>query len=124
MEMSVVITFVDITALKRAEEATARLAAIVTSSSDAIISKSLDGTVLSWNEGAGHLFGYSAEEMIGRPIRRLIPADRRGEEDGILGRIAAGGPVENYETLRRHKKRALESAGPAPHPAIQMRRRS
>ncbi|MGO8780389.1 MAG: PAS domain-containing protein [Rhodomicrobium sp.] len=90
-------------ALESAEEAVARLAAIVTSSSDAIISKTLDGTVLTWNEAAVRLFGYGAEEMMGQPVRRLIPLQLQAEENVILERIAAGGPLQNYETLRRHK---------------------
>lgn len=62
-------------------EAAARLAAIVASSSDAIVSKTLDGTVTSWNEGATLLFGYTEGEMIGQSIRRVIPADRQDEEE-------------------------------------------
>ncbi len=93
----------DITGRKRAEEATARLAAIVTSSSDAIVSKSLDGTVMSWNEGAARLFGYRAEEMIGQPARRLIPAARQSKENLILVRVASGEEVKPYETVRLHK---------------------
>ncbi len=90
-------------ALEDAEEATARLAAIVTSSSDAIISKTLDGTVVTWNEAAARLFGYGEEEMVGLPIKQLIPEQLQNEEDSILARIAAGGPIQNYETLRLHK---------------------
>ncbi len=90
-------------ALEDAEEATARLAAIVTSSSDAIISKTIDGTVVTWNEAAARLFGYGEEEMVGLPIKQLIPEQLQNEEDSILARIAAGGPIQNYETLRLHK---------------------
>ncbi len=97
----------DITERKQAEEATARLAAIVTSSSDAIIGKTLDGTVTTWNEAAERLFGYSSEEMIGQPIRRLIPPERQSEEDDILTRVGAGGILENYETVRQHKSGRL-----------------
>jgi PAS domain S-box-containing protein len=93
----------DITARRRAEEATARLAAIVASSADAIMSKTLDGTVTSWNESATRLFGYSEEEMVGQSIRRLIPPDRQGEEEVILARIGAGEDIEHYETVRLHK---------------------
>ncbi len=82
------------------EEAQARLAAIVTSSADAIVGKTLDGLVTSWNEAAERMFGYSADEMIGQSIRRLIPADRQAEEDMILGRLARGERVEHYETVR------------------------
>ncbi|MCK5933553.1 MAG: MEKHLA domain-containing protein [Fulvimarina manganoxydans] len=79
------------------------LAAIVTSSQDAILSKTLEGIVTSWNGAAERLFGYSAEEMIGRSIRTLIPADREHEEDEILERISSGRRIENYETSRLAK---------------------
>jgi PAS domain S-box-containing protein len=88
----------------RTERARAQLAAIVTSSSDAIIGKTLDGTVTSWNEAARRLFGYSEAEMIGRSIRRLIPAERQDEEDFILAHIAAGRAIRHYETARLHKE--------------------
>jgi PAS domain S-box-containing protein len=78
----------DITARKNAEETQAHLAAIVTSSADAIVGKTLDGIVTSWNDAAERMFGYSAAEMIGHSIRRLIPADRRAEQDTILARLA------------------------------------
>jgi len=76
----IVLVFRDITARRQAEEASLRLAAIVESSDDAILSKSLDGVVTSWNVGAERLFGYRAEEMIGQPILRLLPEDRHEEE--------------------------------------------
>jgi len=88
---------------KQADQVSAHLAAIVTSSSDAIISKTIDGIVTSWNEGAARVFGYTAEEMVGQPIRRLIPADIQPEEDFILTRIRAGERVEHYETVRLRK---------------------
>jgi PAS domain S-box-containing protein len=90
----------DITARKSAEEAQARLAAIVTSSADAIVGKTPDGIVTSWNQAAERMFGYSAGEMIGQSIRRLIPVDRQPEEDMILGRLAHGERVERQETVR------------------------
>jgi PAS domain S-box-containing protein len=93
----------DTTARKNAEEAQAHLAAIVTSSTDAIIGKTVDGIVTSWNEAAERMFGYQASEMIGQPIRRLIPTDRQAEEDMILGRVAQGERVEHYETVRNAK---------------------
>jgi PAS domain S-box-containing protein len=93
-------TVQDITERKSAEEAQARLAAIVTSSADAIVGKTLDGIVTSWNQAAERMFGYSASEMIGQSIRRLIPADRQPEEDMILGRLAHGERVELRETVR------------------------
>jgi PAS domain S-box-containing protein len=87
----------------RAEDASAFLAAIVASSSDAIVGKTLSGTVTSWNEGAARLFGYSEAEMIGQPTRRVIPQDRQDEENHILARIAAGQRIDHYETVRLHK---------------------
>ena len=77
--------------------------AIVESSDDAIISKSLDGTVQSWNRAAERLFGYEASEMIGRPIRVIIPPDRQAEEDAVLRAIRAGGTVDHFETVRQRK---------------------
>jgi PAS domain S-box-containing protein len=93
----------DISERKRAEESAALLSAIVASSFDGIVSKSLDGTVTSWNRAAEQLFGYSAQDMIGQPIRRLIPADRQFEEDDILRRIARGETVACFETVRLHR---------------------
>jgi PAS domain S-box-containing protein len=90
----------DITERKKSEEQQSRLAAIVESSRDAIISKSLEGIVTSWNAGAEALFGYSASEMIGQPIRRFIPDEMRPEEDTVLSRLRAGLNVEHYETVR------------------------
>lgn len=84
-------------------ELQARLAAIVSSSDDAIVSKDLNGIVQSWNEGAMRIFGYTAEEMIGQPILRLIPADRPGEEDRILERLRRGERVDHFETVRVRK---------------------
>src|SRR5690606_32577508 len=80
-----------------------RLAAIVESSDDAIISKDLDGVIVSWNKGAERLYGYAAEEAIGRPVSMLIPEDRPDEMPSILARIRAGEQIEHYETLRRRK---------------------
>ena len=83
--------------------AEALLAAIVASSDDAIISKSLDGIVTSWNHGAEQLFGYTAAEMIGQPILRLFPSDRLEEETAIVARIRAGETVRHFDTIRRRK---------------------
>ena len=91
---------IDIADRKREAEASAYLAAIVESSDDAILSKDLNGIIRSCNATAQRLFGYSAEELIGRPVRILIPADRQQEEDLILGRIRRGEPIEHFETVR------------------------
>ena len=99
----IVLVFRDITARRQAEEASLRLAAIVESSDDAILSKSLDGVVTSWNVGAERLFGYRAEEMIGQPILRLLPEDRHEEEYAILERLRRGERVNPFETVRRAK---------------------
>lgn len=98
---------VDVTEHDRAEEATQRLAAIVASSEDAIISKTLNGIVTSWNEAAERMFGYAPDEIIGQSILKLIPADRHGEEAEIVGRIRKGERVEHYETVRRRKDGSL-----------------
>jgi PAS domain S-box-containing protein len=98
-----VVAFRDITERKRAEEVRERLAAVVESSDDAIISKAMDGTITAWNSGAERLFGYSAAEAMGRPMRMLLPPERRNEESDILGRIARGESVEHFETVRVRK---------------------
>ncbi|HVU23452.1 MAG TPA: PAS domain S-box protein [Opitutus sp.] len=93
----------DITERRRAEDARARLGAIVEWSEDAIVSKNLDGIILSWNRGAERLFGYTAEEVVGRPITLLIPPNRLEEETSILNRIRRGERLQHFETVRRHK---------------------
>ena len=93
----------DITERKRVEEVHARLAAIVEFSEDAIVGKDLDGIVSSWNKGAEKMFGFSANEMVGRPIAPLLPTDRLHEEEEILNRIRRGEIVEHLETVRKRK---------------------
>ncbi len=97
----------DITERKQAERAVALLATIVESSDDAIISKDLNGVILSWNNGAERLFGYTAQEAIGQPITMLIPPNRFDEEPGILKRIRHGEFIQDYETVRRRKDGTL-----------------
>ena len=93
----------EITERKQAEEAKAKLAAIVESSDDAIISKGLNSIITSWNRGAERLFGYAAQEAIGQSITMLIPPDRFDEEPVILGHIRRGERIEHFETIRRCK---------------------
>jgi two-component system, LuxR family, sensor kinase FixL len=97
----------DLTAIKAQvalrEDADRHLAQIVQSSEDAILGKTLDGTVTSWNNAAERIFGYSAAEMIGKPIFILTPPDRLSEENRILEKITTGRSIEHYETVRRRK---------------------
>src|SRR6516162_3784998 len=80
------------------EELITRLAAIVDSCEDAIVAKDLNGVVTDWNVAAEHMFGYTAQEMIGRSILTLIPPELQHEEPAILGKIRAGERLEHYET--------------------------
>lgn len=93
----------DITDRRRAEEARIHLAAIVSSSDDAIFSKDLDGVLASWNAAAERLYGYSAEEMIGQSVKRLYPPDRQEEFTQIMARLRRGETVSHFETLRVRK---------------------
>jgi PAS domain S-box-containing protein len=93
----------DVTELRRASQTQSRLAAIVDSSDDAIVSKTLEGIVLSWNPAAERLFGYTAAEMIGRPMTTIFPPDLLAEEADFLGRLARGERVEHFETVRVRK---------------------
>ncbi len=93
----------DVNERKLAQLARLRLAAIVESSDDAIISKDLKGIITSWNAGAEQLFGYSATEMIGQPMLRLIPTERQTEESTILADICRGADIKNFETVRLRK---------------------
>ncbi len=93
----------DITEQKHAEAEMARYAAIVTSSDDAIVSKTLDGTITSWNTAAERMFGYPAEEAIGQPITLIIPPELHQEEVDILGKLRRGIRIQHYETVRLRK---------------------
>ncbi|MFL5491237.1 MAG: PAS domain S-box protein [Gemmatimonadales bacterium] len=93
--------------LSAADLTAARLAAIVESSDDAIVSKSLDGTVLSWNAAAERIFGYSVQEMVGSSIYKLIPPELHADERDILTRIGRGEHIAHFETIRRHKSGSL-----------------
>jgi PAS domain S-box-containing protein len=94
-------SIVDITERKRAEHVEAQMAALVESADDAIVAKSLDGIIRSWNPAAERLLGYGAQEIIGQPVTRLLPDDRLDEEAMILGRLGRGERVKQFETLRR-----------------------
>jgi PAS domain S-box-containing protein len=93
--------------VRQAEEASRRLSAIVESSDDAIVSKDLDGIVVSWNHGAERIFGYTAQEMVGRSITVLIPQDALNEETIILDRVRRGKRIDHFETMRRRKDGTL-----------------
>jgi PAS domain S-box-containing protein len=93
----------DITERKRAEEVRERLAAVVDSSDDAIISKTLEGTITAWNRGAERMFGYRASEAVGQSMLMLLPPERAGEEPEILARIGRGESLEHFETVRVRK---------------------
>ena len=98
--LGAVLVFRDVTERKRAQEVRARLAAIVESSGDAIVGKTLDGIIQSWNAGAERLFGYTAEEAVGQSITLIIPPERLHEEQAILERLRRGQRVEPFETIR------------------------
>jgi PAS domain S-box-containing protein len=87
--------------------ATRRIASIVESSNDAIVGKDLNGIITSWNTGAERIFGYAAEEVVGKPVTILMPPDRQNEEPRILERIRRGERVEHYETIRQRKDGSL-----------------
>jgi len=97
----------DITEQKEAREIRDRLAAVVESSDDAILSKTLDGIIMTWNKGAERMFGYRPEEVIGKPVTILMPPDRVNEEPSILERLRRGERIDHYETIRRRKDGTL-----------------
>ncbi len=97
----------DLIESKQAQTAVQRLAAIVKSSDDAIVAKDLTGTITDWNQGAERVFGYLAEEAIGKHITMLIPSAHRDEEERIIGRIRRGQRVDHYETVRQRKDGSL-----------------
>jgi PAS domain S-box-containing protein len=98
---------VDLTERSQAEQVRQLLASIVESSYDAIVSKDLDGTIASWNPGAERLFGYTADEVVGKSVAILFPPDLQNEEFAILERIRRGEKIEHYETVRRRKDGGL-----------------
>jgi PAS domain S-box-containing protein len=98
-----VLVFRDVSARRDAELTAERLAAIVNGSDDAIVSKNLQGIVMSWNPAAERIFGYTAQEMIGQSITRVLPPDRLNEEQQILARLQRGDRVDHFQTLRRRK---------------------
>jgi PAS domain S-box-containing protein len=97
----------DITECKAQEAAQVLLASIVASSGDAIISKSMQGTITSWNPAAERMFGYTAEEILGKPANTLYPPDRLYEEEGLYSQSAKGESITQFETVRRHKDGSL-----------------
>jgi PAS domain S-box-containing protein len=102
--IGVVLVFRDISEKRAAELSSLRLAAIVEDSSDAIIAKDLEGTILSWNKAAEETFHYRSDEMVGKSIRTIIPPDRQDEEDRILASLRRGERVEHFETVRLAKE--------------------
>jgi PAS domain S-box-containing protein len=90
-----------------AGDSTRLLATIVETSDDAIISKNLDGIIMTWNRGAERIFGYTAEEVVGQPVTILMPPERYNEEPGILARLRRGERIDHYETVRRRKDGTL-----------------
>ncbi|HET6633380.1 MAG TPA: PAS domain S-box protein [Rhodanobacteraceae bacterium] len=104
---SVLLSARETTGAWQAELTRRRMAAIVASSDDAIVSKDLNGIINTWNRGARELFGYTAEEVIGKPVTILIPDDQPDEEPSILARIRRGERIDHYETIRRRKDGTL-----------------
>jgi PAS domain S-box-containing protein len=94
-------------ALGEGEQQMRWLASIVESSDDAIVSKNLDGIITSWNRGAERIFGYTAEEAVGKPITILVPHDRQDEERAILTHVRRGERIDHFETIRQRKNGSL-----------------
>src|SRR4029450_13201017 len=103
LKAAVDLLLVEIEQRRKAHLAVGQLGSLVESSEDAIITKDLNGIITSWNKGGERIFGYTADEMIGKPVRLLIPADRPDEEPSILQRLRRGERIEHYETVRRRK---------------------
>ena len=106
-KLGAVISLDDITERKRADEAHALLAALVESSEDAIFSKKLDGTIVSWNLGAERLYGYTAEEIVGKSVSILFPPDHEDELKQTIEQLARGERISQYETVRLAQGRQL-----------------
>ena len=96
----IIVSFIDITERKHAQEKIAHLASIVETTGDAVIGKSLDEKIVSWNKGAEQIYGYTAWEIMGRPVSLLVPEDRQEELENIMARLRAGETVEHFETAR------------------------
>src|SRR5918912_4229941 len=96
-----------LTDLKSPELAPYWLTALIESADDAIVSKTLEGIITSWNKGAERIFGYTADEVIGKSITILIPEGHLDEEPAILARLRAGERIEHYETVRKRKDGTL-----------------
>src|SRR5689334_13956940 len=94
-------------AIRLRAEVQAKLAAIIESSDDAIISKTLDGVIRTWNRGAELIFGFTADEAVGQPLLIIIPPERHAEEPEILSKLRRGERIDHYETVRRRKDGAL-----------------
>jgi PAS domain S-box-containing protein len=107
LKAAVDLLLVEIEQRQKAHLAVGQLGSLVESSDDAIITKDLNGVITSWNKGAERVFGYTAEEMVGKPVSLLIPADRPDEEPSILQRLRRGERIEHYETVRRRKSGEL-----------------
>jgi PAS domain S-box-containing protein len=97
----------DITQRKEGDAVRNRLSAVIESSDDAIITKTLDGIITSWNPGAQRIFGYSVDEIVGQPVTLLIPSDHQNEEPAILERLRRGERIDHYTTIRRRKDGSL-----------------